>query len=361
MADHLDIAVSTLVVGTFSKELVAIASARPDSRVVIAQPGGREDEAAEEFGRRVSFGPEAVLEAAGTDGHIVVNGIVGAAGLGATLAALEAGNRVALANKESLVAGGPLVAAARDRGEGELIPVDSEHSAIWQCLQGEDHRSVKRIILTASGGPFRGRTAEQLESVTVADALAHPTWSMGPRITIDSATLMNKAFEVIEAHFLFGAEYDNIEVVVHPESFVHSLVEFDDGVVKAEMGPPDMRKPIQHAITAPQRPPAEPPQFDLVGRTLRFEKPDRSTFPALDLGYRAGRMGGTAPAVLNASDEIAVAAFLDGVIPFTAIPKVVAHVLAAVPVAPVDSIADVTAADAEARAVAAAVIERSTA
>lgn len=292
------------------------------------------------------------MEVAATPGTIVVNGIVGSAGLAASLAALEAGNRLALANKESLISGGPLVAAALESGSGELVPVDSEHSAIWQCLIGEDISRVRRVILTASGGPFRGRNATQLAAVTVAEALAHPTWAMGRRISIDSATLMNKAFEVIEAHFLFGLDFDRIDVVVHPQSFVHSFVEFVDGVVKAEVGPPDMRKPIQFAITEPVRQPAPVPALDLVGVTLSFEEPDRETFPALDLGYAAGRRGGNAPAVLNAADEVAVEAFLHERIPFPAIADVVAQALESVPHRALDNIEDVLESDRLGRAAA---------
>ena len=287
----------------------------------------------------------------------VVNGIVGAAGLAPTVAALEAGNRVALANKESLVAGGPVVVAAATAGAGEIVPVDSEHSALWQCLLGETADSVQRLVLTASGGPFRGATRPELERVTVAQALAHPTWEMGPRITIDSATLMNKAFEVIEAHYLYAIPYDRIDVVVHPQSIVHSLVEFVDGTMKAELGDPDMRIPIQYAITYPERRPASLDQFDLTKSPLLFEDPDRALFPCLDLGYAAGRIGRSAPAVLNAADEVAVAAFLAGRIPFVAIPDIVAGALAQVPVVDLATVPDVLRVDAEARRVAAQLVE----
>ena len=208
---------------------------------------------AEALAGRVLFGPEALVDLARIPGATIVNGIVGVAGLPSSVAALEAGNRLALANKESLVAGGDVVLTAGNSGGGTLVPVDSEHSAIHQCLVGEPTDSVRRLILSASGGPFRGRTSAELEDVTVDEALAHPTWNMGPRITIDSATLMNKAFEVIEAHYLFGIDYDRIDVVVHPQSIVHSLVEFVDGSLKAHLGEPDMRVPIQYAITGPAR------------------------------------------------------------------------------------------------------------
>ena len=233
-----------------------------------------------------------------------------------------------------------------------MIPVDSEHSAIAQCLSGEEVSTVRRLILSASGGPFRGRSEADLETVTVPEALAHPTWDMGRRITIDSATLMNKAFEVIEAHWLFEFDYDRIDVVVHPESIVHSLVEFADGSLKAQLGEPDMRVPIQWAITHPSRRDGPLAEFDLVGKTLTFHEPDFDAFPALRLGYEAGRAGGSAPAVLNAADEIAVAAFLDRRIGFTSIPVVVERTLAEVEQRELTSVADAVAVDAEARAVA---------
>lgn len=296
-----------------------------------------------------------MTEMAATPSTTVVNGVVGSAGLEASLSALQAGNRLALANKESLVAGGPLMTQAATDGGGQIIPVDSEHSAIWQCLSGEPPHSVSRLILTASGGPFRGFSPTELEGVSVEQALEHPTWSMGPRITVDSATLMNKAFEVIEAHYLFGTSYDRIDVVVHPQSVVHSMVEFVDGVVKAEVGFPDMRKPIQIAITHPERVRVEGDPFDLIGTTLTFERPDGEAFPCLGLGYSAGRTGGTATAVLNAADEVAVDAFIGGRIPFKAISTVVGRVLASHEARTPESIQDVADADAWARSAAAAV------
>ncbi len=336
-----------------SADLMQIASQWPQARVVAAEPDTVSDDITADLGARFERGPEALTALAATPDTVVVNGVVGAAGLAPSVAALEVGNRLALANKESLVAGGPVVAAALAQGGGELIPVDSEHSAIWQCLVGEPEDSVRRIILTASGGPFRGRTRAELTAVNPDDALAHPTWVMGPRITVDSATLMNKAFEVIEAHYLFAAAYDTIDVVVHPQSIVHSMVEFCDGGVKAQMGDPDMRHPIAYAITYPQRAPLQSEPFVAAGRTLTFEAPDLEVFPCLELGYEAGRMGGSAPAVLNASDEIAVAAFLAGRIPFLAIADIVAATLEIVEQRAVASVADVLDVDAEARAVAA--------
>lgn len=348
VATRLGIPVAGLAAKRASPELLALAHFHVDAAVAVAEPGEGSDEFRAALGDRVSFGPDAVADLAAAQQATILNGIVGAAGLVASLTALEAGNRLALANKESLVAGGPLVVAARERGGGELIPVDSEHSAIWQCLAGEPPGSIRRLILTASGGPFRGRPAADLASVTSAEALAHPTWEMGPRITVDSATMMNKAFEVIEAHYLFDTDYDAIDVVVHPQSYVHSIVEFRDGVLKAEIGTPDMRKPIQYALTAPDRAEASKVASsagDLVGMGLTFEPPDRTAFPCLDLGYEAGRRGGTAPAVLNAADEEAVAAFLEGRIPFPAIPEIVARALDDVSWSPMRDLDDVIAAD----------------
>jgi 1-deoxy-D-xylulose-5-phosphate reductoisomerase len=353
VADRLGVPVLAVAARRGSDDLLAIGRSRPDTRVVAAEPTSSERSTlADELGGRVDFGSDRLVELARLPGVVVVNGVVGAAGLEASVAALHAGNRLALANKESLVAGGPVMESARRQGGGELLPVDSEHSAVLQCLMGEDVRSIRRLILTASGGPFRGRAAEDLAEVTVAEALAHPTWAMGPRISIDSATLMNKAFEVIEAHYLFGLPYDDIDVVVHPQSIVHSLVEFVDGSLKAHLGEPDMRVPIQYAITHPARQPGPLAPFPLTDHTLTFEPPDRQAFPLLELGYEAGRRGQSAPAVLNASDEIAVQAFLDGRIGFSAIPRVVEGTLERVSLRKLETVADVLAVDAEARSVA---------
>ncbi len=351
VADRLGMPVAGLAAGHASTAFLDLAARYPEAALAVASDGDR-------LPKGVGVGSDAVAALGAIPGSVVVNGIVGAAGLEPTLAGLGAGNRVALANKESLVTGGPLVLDALRTQGAELIPVDSEHSAIWQCLAGEDHRLVKRVVLTASGGPFRGMDRDGLAGVTVDQALAHPTWDMGDRITIDSATLMNKAFEVIEAHFLFGLEFDQIEVVVHPQSFVHALVEFVDGVVKAEVGPPDMRKPIQVALTYPERAPNPSSRFEFSD--LTFAAPDRLAFPALDLGYAAGRLGGNAPAVLNAADEVAVSAFLEGRIPFTAITEVVASSLEAVPHQALQRLEDALDADREGRnAAAEAVAERS--
>lgn len=278
------------------------------------------------------LGEACLVEAASLpDADVVLNAIVGAAGLDATLAAVRAGKRVALANKESLVVGGALVTAAAAHGGGEIVPVDSEHSAILQCLAGRSPDEVRRLILTASGGPFRGWTPEQIERATLDDALRHPTWQMGRKITVDSATLANKALEVIEAHFLFGLPYDAIEVVVHPQSVVHSMVEFVDGSVLAQVGIPSMELPILYALTHPDRvDDGGIPRFDPVSASpLTFEPVRLEAFPALRLGIEAGRAGGAAPAVFNAANEQAVALFLEGGLAFPDIARAVASALGA--------------------------------
>ncbi len=304
-------------------------------------------------------GADALVEAASlADADVVLNAVVGAAGLQASLAALRAGKRLALANKESLVAGGPLVLEALRAGAGELIPVDSEHSAILQCLQTCERRSVRRLILTASGGPFRERSRDSLVDVAPADALRHPTWSMGAKITVDSATLVNKALEVIEAHFLFDVPYDRIEVVLHPQSIVHSMVEFVDGSVLAQLGPPNMELPILYALAHPKRVEDDSVAFDPVAAgPLTFERLDGERFPAFGLGVEAGRRGGTAPAVFNAANEEAVAAFLQGRLPFLGIADVIARVLDDHAPRPVEDLATVLSADARARVAARNLIE----
>jgi 1-deoxy-D-xylulose-5-phosphate reductoisomerase len=297
------------------------------------------------------FGREAMLAAA-TDGAapIVVNGLVGFAGLESTLASLGAGKRLALANKESLVVGGELVLAATREGGGELLPVDSEHSAILQCIRERPASEVSRIILTASGGPFRGMPAHRFSEIRPEDALAHPTWSMGDKITVDSATLANKALEVIEAHLLFGVDFERIEVVVHPPSIVHSLVEFRDGSTVAQLGHPTMEVPIQYALSAPERLDNEFRPFDPVASSpLEFEALRTDDFPMFELGVDAGRTGGTAPAVYNAANEVAVRAFLDRRISFPHIPILVERTLGQVGVCPVESVEHLVAVDGEAR------------
>jgi len=266
----------------------------------------------------VGWGTEGLVRAAtGADVDLVVSAIVGVAGLIPTYAALLEGKDVAVANKETLVAAGELVVAAARRSGGRLLPVDSEHSALFQALEGKRPEDVSRLILTASGGPFRGRSAESLAGVTVNEALAHPRWAMGPKITVDSATLMNKGLEVIEAHWLFGLPGERIEVAVHPQSVVHSLVEFVDGSLLAQLGVPDMRGPIAYALGYPARLPMPDLRLDLTrAGSLTFEAPDRQTFPCLELAYAALREGGTAPAVLSGANEAAVEVFLAGRMPF---------------------------------------------
>jgi 1-deoxy-D-xylulose-5-phosphate reductoisomerase len=294
----------------------------------------------------------ACLVAAAThpDAEIVVNAVVGAAGLEATLAALRAGKRVALANKESLVMAGDLVLRAAVDGGGEIVPIDSEHSAVLQCITGHPE-SLSRLILTASGGPFREWPAERVPTATVAEALRHPTWRMGRKITVDSATLANKALEVIEAHFLFGLPYDAIEVVVHPQSIVHGFVEFVDGSILAQVGHPTMELPILYALTHPERvPDGGVRRFDAVAQGgLTFEAVRRDAFPTYGLGVAAGQAGGTAPAAFNAANEVAVAAFLDDRIAFGRIPELIACALDAHAHGSADSLEAVLAADRAAR------------
>ena len=257
---------------------------------------------------------------------VVVNGVVGFAGLSVTIATLAAGKRLALANKESLIAAGPVVAPLRKISGAEIIPVDSEHCAIHQCLRSSQNnlRDVAKLLLTASGGPFRGQTKKSLEEVTIKDALKHPTWSMGPKITVDSSTLMNKGLEVIEAHELFGLDYDSIDVVVHPQSIVHSMVEFRDGATIAQLSLPDMRLPIAYALEYPNRSTVGFGAIDWTKLSrLDFEQPDRDTFRCLNLAYAAGRIGGTAPAWLSAANEVAVEAFLAGVVQWSQIASII--------------------------------------
>ena len=337
----------------WAPKVVAIADATLADRLEAAVPPGTE----------VVAGPDALAAIAGT-ADVCVNGVVGFAGLGVTLATLAAGRRLALANKESLIAGGPVVRRAREAaGAGDLVPVDSEHCAVHQCLRAQHPEAlagpwVRRIVLTASGGPFRGRTRADLEGVTVEEALAHPTWSMGPKITVDSSTLMNKGLEVIEAHELFGVDYDRVDVVVHPQSIVHSMVELTDGATIAQLSMPDMRLPIAYALAYPERigTPFGSIDWAQVGR-LDFEPPDLEAFPCLGLAYAAGRAGETAPACLNAANEVAVAAFLDGRIRWISIPAVLETVLARHDGAPASTVDDVIDADRRSREMAAKVID----
>ena len=298
-------------------------------------------------------GRECLVRAATRDDvGIVLNAVVGAAGLDATLAALESGKRVALANKETLVMAGHLVRAAMERGGGEIVPVDSEHSAILQCMSGRNREDVKRVVLTASGGPFRDWPREKLDRATADEALRHPTWRMGRKITVDSATLANKALEVIEAHFLFGLAFDQIDVVVHPQSVVHSFVEFVDGSVLAQMGAPNMELPVLYALTHPRRvsDTAAIP-FDPVSLSpLTFERVRHEDFPALRLGIAAGRASGAAPAVFNAANEQAVELFLEGRMAFGDIPEAIGAALDERGAAPGNSLDALQTADASARA-----------
>ena len=292
-------------------------------------------------------------------GDVVLNAVVGFAGLGVTVAALTKGKRLALANKESLIAGAPLVQLVRYLDGAELVPVDSEHGAIFQCLACGPAEAVSRLVLTASGGPFRGKTAAELASVSVKDALAHPTWQMGPKVTVDSSTLMNKGLEVIEARELFGVSYDQIEVVVHPQSIVHSMVEFCDGTTIAQLSVPDMRLPIGFALGFPDRIAKPYGTMDFTTlRRLDFEAPDLETFPCLALAYEAGRSGGSAPAWLNAANEVAVAAFLEGRLAWSAIAEVVAETLAVHEPSQLARVEDVLAADALARVRATSVLDK---
>ena len=390
MATSVSIAGSTGSIGTQTLEVIA---AEPDRFTVAALGAGSsvdllveqatrwkpavvaiaDDSLAADLrsrlpGTEVVAGPDALASIASV-GDVCVNGVVGFAGLGVTLAALESGTRLALANKESLIAAGPVVRRVRERpGAGELVPVDSEHCAVHQSLRAQDPNSasgpwVSRIVLTASGGPFRGRSKAELADVTIADALAHPTWSMGPKITIDSSTLMNKGLEVIEAHELFDVPYDQIEVVVHPQSIVHSMVEFTDGATVAQLSLPDMRLPIAYALAYPERVATPFGRIDWadLGR-LDFEPPDLDAFSCLGLAYEAGRMGETGPAWLNAANEVAVGAFLDGRIAWIAIPDVLTEALSRHDGGTADSVDAVIDADRAARVVAHTVIaERFTA
>ena len=320
----------------FHPKVVVVADRSAASKLADEVPQGTE----------VLTGTEG-LELAARLGDVVLNAVVGFAGLPVTMAALMAGRRLALANKESLIAGAPVVQRARQTPGAEIVPVDSEHCALHQCLRaGLGPQEVARLVLTASGGPFRGRAGSELESVTVEEALAHPTWKMGPKVTVDSSTLMNKGLEVIEAHELFGVDYDRIRVLVHPQSMVHSMVEFSDGAVVAQLSEPDMRLPIGYALGYPERLRTPFGAIDWEGLSrLDFELPNRDVFKCLGLAEQAGREGGLAPAWLNAGNEVAVAAFLGGRISWGQIAQVVAETLEAFDRAKVSEVADVIEAD----------------
>jgi 1-deoxy-D-xylulose-5-phosphate reductoisomerase len=333
--------------GSIGRQALEIIEADPELELCAAASGSRPIDGLAPL-TQVGGELTELLERAEPD--LVLNAVVGFAGLSSTLWALENGVDLALANKESLVAAGELALEAQRRGRGRLIPVDSEHSAAFQCLEGRAPEQVQSVVLTASGGPFRGRSRDELESVTPAEALAHPTWNMGPKITVDSATLANKGLELIEAHFLFRLPYEQIEVVVHPSSIVHALVRFRDGAALAHLGYPDMRVPISLALTYPERGPTPVPPLDFsTGLTLEFHAPDVETFPLLALARRAGEDGGTYPCVFNAANEVAVAAFLEGRLPFLGIAEVVAEALAAAEGAEARDVDELVAADAAAR------------
>jgi len=343
-----DLQVVGLAAGSSWEQLLGQARRHGVPTVAVADPADAE-RARSQWDGRVLDGEGGIRDLiTSADPDLVLNGIVGAAGLGPTVVALTEGVDVALANKESLVIGGELTMALAEATGARLLPVDSEHSALFQLIGAEQPGTVERLVLTASGGPFRGRT--ELAEVSVEEALAHPTWRMGGRITVDSATLMNKGFEAIEAHHLFGVPYERIEVVVHPQSIVHSLIDLNDGATLAHLGHPDMRVPISYALHYPERADVEVPRLDLAAvGTLDFEQPDLETFPCLRLALEAGGAGGTAPCVLNAADEVAVGAFLESRIPFTAIGAAIEAVLEKMPARPVTHFDQLFATDEEAR------------
>ena len=348
--------VVALGVGTSIDALLDQAREFRPSVVAVADEAARRRVAAELPGTHVVADQADLVDGA----DVVINGVVGFAGLSVTTETLRAGKRLGLANKESLIAAGPVVQPLRATPGAELVPVDSEHCAVHQCLRSSrDAGEISRIVLTASGGPFRGRSADELASVTVAEALNHPTWSMGPKITVDSSTLMNKGLEVIEAHELFGVPYDAIDVVVHPQSVVHSMAEFTDGSTIAQLSMPDMRLPIGYALGYPHRIGTAFGRIDWATLSrLDFEPPDRATFRCLDLAYAAGRAGGAAPAWLSAANEVAVDAFLDGLISWAQIADVCSAVLDAYDGVVPDTVHDVIAADGTARRRAERVIEQ---
>jgi len=336
--------------GSIGRQAIEIVEAHSDLELCAVASGSTPlDDIASPL-RQIGGDLTELLDRAEPD--VVLNAVVGFAGIHATLWALERGVDLALANKESLVAAGDLALAAQERGGGRILPVDSEHSALFQCLEGRSGEQIDTLVLTGSGGPFRGRTRAELEDVTPEQALEHPTWRMGPKITIDSATLANKGLELIEAHFLFGVPYDRIEVAIQPTSIVHSLVRFRDGAALAHLGYPDMRVPISYALTYPGRAATPLPPLDLTSLTLEFSAPDTETFPMLALAREAGEKGGAAPCVYNAANEIAVAAFLAGRLPFLAIPEVVGETLAAAGDNPVRDLDDLLEVDRATRAAA---------
>src|SRR6266404_1172938 len=334
--------------GSIGRQAIEIVEAHPSLELCAVASGTTSlDDIAAPL-KQVGGDVTELLERAEPD--VVLNAIVGFAGIHATLWALERGVDLALANKESLVAAGELALAAQQRGGGRILPVDSEHSALHQCLRDTSPNQVAGLVLTGSGGPFRGRTRDELVDVTPEQALAHPTWRMGPKITVDSATLANKGLELIEAHFLFGVPYDRIEVVLQPTSIVHALVRFRDGASLAHLGYPDMRVPISYALTYPERAETPVAPLDLTSLTLEFAAPDLETFPMLELARDAGERGGTYPCVFNAANEVAVAAFLAGNLSFLGIPEVVSDALESADGAPARDLADLLEVDRAARA-----------
>jgi 1-deoxy-D-xylulose-5-phosphate reductoisomerase len=336
--------------GSIGRQAIEIVAAHPELELCAAASGSTPLDGVDAPLKQVGGDLTDLLERAEPD--VILNAVVGFAGIHATLWALEHGIDLALANKESLVAAGDLALAARLRGGGRILPVDSEHSALFQCLEGREPEQVDTLVLTGSGGPFRGRSRDELEDVTPAQALAHPTWRMGPKITVDSATLANKGLEVVEAHFLFGVGYERIEVAIQPTSIVHSLVRFRDGAALAHLGYPDMRVPISYALTYPERAATPLPPLDLTALVLEFAEPDTETFPMLALARAAGVEGGSAPCVYNAANEVAVAAFLAGRLPFLAIADVVRETLATVDGGIVSDLDELLEIDRQARAVA---------
>lgn len=368
---------STGSIGTQTLDVIAV---RPDEFEVVALSAGRntallleqierfrprlvsvaDEQAARELSGlvkhdvQIEYGEQGLIEVAAHSGaDMLVTAIVGSRGLAPTLAAIEAGIPIGLANKETLISAGHLVMEAARRRNVPIIPIDSEHSAIFQCLNGENRSEIKRLIITASGGSFRDKTREELTHVTVEEALRHPNWSMGAKITIDSATMVNKGLEVMEAHWLFGIDYDRIEVVIHPESMIHSMVEFVDTSIMAQLGNPDMRVPIQYALTYPKRfeGPYRPLDLIQIG-ALHFQEMDMERFPCLHMAYEAGRSGGTMPTVYSAANEVAVERFLSGEIPFLAIEDIIREAMDRHPAVATPSLEEILAADAWARGVA---------
>jgi 1-deoxy-D-xylulose-5-phosphate reductoisomerase len=335
--------------GSIGRQAIEIVEAHPELELCAAASGSSLLDDVDAPLKQIGGDLTELLDRADPD--VVLNAVVGFAGVHATLWALEQGVDLALANKESLVAAGELALAAQRRGGGRILPVDSEHSALFQCLEGRDPEQVDSLVLTGSGGPFRGRTRDELTAVTPEEALAHPTWRMGPKITVDSATLANKGLELIEAHFLFAVPYDRIDVVLQPTSIVHSLVRFRDGAALAHLGYPDMRAPISYALTYPERAATPLAPLDLTSLTLAFEAPDLETFPMLALARAAGEKGGTYPCVFNAANEAAVGSFLEGRIRFLDIAALVADALERADGAPARDLDELVEVDRTARAI----------